>query len=254
MICPSYYNPAKVIDPRKEPLDLLSSSVPPQLPPILRFGPFSVLPMGRDHLDTLRLQLSIELVTVIRPVPNELLGFFLNKPVFDRVLHQHYFMPVSTLEAYGDRKTSAVCNCHDLPPFAPLRISNPWAPFFAGTKVPSMIYSFKSKSPRSFKSLAVAFGVDPIVPFRTHDWNRRWQVWYGEYRSGRYCQGAPVRRIHKIPLSTSLDSLQGLPFPSALFGNVGSNDFITSHCSSVRSMVPLQSPSGENVVYASENV
>jgi hypothetical protein len=113
-----------------------------------------------------------------------------------------------------------------------------------------MKHSFKSRPPRSFKSFATAFRIDSIVPLRTHDWNRRWQVWYGGYRSGRSCQGAPVRRIHKIPLSTSLDSLQGLPFPSALCGNFGNNGFIISHCSSVRSMVPLQSPFGGNVVYA----
>jgi hypothetical protein len=52
------------------------------------------------------------------------------------------------------------------------------------------------------------------TPCRTHCWNRRWQVWYGGYRWGRSFQGAPVRNIHRIPLSTYRGSVGRRPLGS----------------------------------------
>jgi len=44
-----------------------------------------------------------------------------------------------------------------------------------------------------------------------HYWKRRWQVLLGGYRSGRSLQGAPVRNIQRMPLSTARQSCGSRP-------------------------------------------
>jgi hypothetical protein len=112
----------------------------------------------------------------------------------------------SAFNVSGDRKTSSVCDGHDLGAFAALCL--------AGTKVPSMNSSRISIPPRSYRSCASSWAMRRKTPNRTHCWNRRWHVWYGGYLCGRSFQGAPVLKIHKIPFKTSanpwLDGLAGL--------------------------------------------
>jgi hypothetical protein len=55
----------------------------------------------------------------------------------------------STCNPDGDRKTSAVCNGHDLGPLATLGFPDGRAPFLAPAKVPSMKASVMSIPPRS---------------------------------------------------------------------------------------------------------
>jgi hypothetical protein len=112
-------------------------------------------------------------------------------------------MTVSTLETYGDRKTSSIFHYHDLRTFSPLSISAQRASFITGTKVSSMKLSFKSRAQRSFKPMAITFRIGSIVRFRFHDWSLQGKVCFGGYRSGKYCQGFSVRRIHITPLNTS---------------------------------------------------
>jgi hypothetical protein len=76
----------------------------------------------------------------------------------------------------GDRKTSAVCNGHDLGPFAALGLADAEPFFFALAKDPSIKVSLRSKPPRAYRSAARAFSTPRHVPLSTHRWNRRWQV------------------------------------------------------------------------------
>src|SRR5215510_16446513 len=85
----------------------------------------------------------------------------------------------------GERKTSAVCNCHELRTFAPLGLSHSEPPFLATTNIPSMKHSVRSSSPRTRRSSASASNTLRKTPSRTHCWNRRWQVWYGGNRPGK---------------------------------------------------------------------
>jgi hypothetical protein len=50
--------------------------------------------------------------------------------------------------------------------------------------------------------------------------------------SGRSCQRAPLRRIHRIPSSTRRFSIHGRP-PWRCRGGLGSNGAIVCHCASV---------------------
>jgi hypothetical protein len=141
-----------------------------------------------------------------------------------------------TCDMYGDRKTSAVCNCHDLSPLAALRFPDAGPPFLAPTKVPSMKPSRRSMPPRSRRSLASAARIVSNVSSATHSWNLRWHVWYGGYLGGKSFHGAPVRMIHRMPLSTSRAARRGRPRPSAGRSGGGISGSSSAHCSSVRSI------------------
>jgi hypothetical protein len=54
----------------------------------------------------------------------------------------------STGNPCGDRKTMAVCDCHDLGPLPALGLADGGAPFLAPAKVPSMNASLMSMPPR----------------------------------------------------------------------------------------------------------
>jgi len=83
-----------------------------------------------------------------------------------------------------------------------------------------------------YKALSTFFS----VPVLAHFWNLRKHVAYEGYRDGRSFHGAPVRRTHNTPFSTSRGSRQGRPRPSLRTRGFGKNGATRSHCSSVRSM------------------
>jgi hypothetical protein len=225
-----------VLEPADQPLHLPAALVPPELSPILGLGLGTVGSVRSYHLDALRFERRIKRIGVVRLVTDEPLGSTRHKPCLESVMHKGDLMRRSTLNVYGEWKTSSVCNHHDLCTLAPLGLSNAAAPFFATTKVPSMKHSDKSMSARSSKSRANACSTLSSTPERTHCWYRRWHVWYGGYLGGKSIQGAPVRSIQRMPSSTSLLLRQGLPrpiLPSARRGGFGISGSKTAHCSSV---------------------
>src|SRR6185437_4847533 len=81
--------------------------------------------------------------------------------------------------------------------------------------VASMKLSARSRSPRSRIRFAKRRNTFCSRPSRTHCWKRRWQVWYGGYRSGISLQRDPLPNTHNTPLSTPRVSCQGRPRPSS---------------------------------------
>src|SRR5512138_511201 len=232
-------NSSEVLQPSEQALDFPTSDVTTQRTAILRGR---LLPVGLvrgNELNASFVQSFIQRVAVIGSVTDQPAGFLFRKPLFQGVFHQFHFMRRSTSNGYGERKTSAICHCHELCTFAPLGFSHPFAPFFAMTKLPSMKHSVRSKPPRSLTSLTRTRSTSSKTPFSTHSWKRRWQVWYGGYRLGISCQGAPVLRIHKIPFRIARSSTLGRPLPSARRSTFGSSGLMTAHCSSLRSIGPL---------------
>jgi hypothetical protein len=63
-------------------------------------------------------------------------------------------MALTTSNPCGDRKTIAVCHCHDLGRFAAASDSNARPPFLAPAWEPSMYASLRSSFPRSRRSSA----------------------------------------------------------------------------------------------------
>jgi hypothetical protein len=92
----------------------------------------------------------------------------------------------------GDRKRSAVCNCHEFRTLSPFGCTHTESPFFAGVKLPSMKHSERFSPPRSSRSRASAFKAFLNRPVFTQWVNRLWHVWYGGNFLGRSCHGAPV--------------------------------------------------------------
>jgi hypothetical protein len=144
------------------------------------------------------------------------------------------FMRRSILRVDGERKTRAVCHCHELRTLAPLGLSHFAAPFFAVMNVPSIKHSDKSNSPRVRRSSAKVSSTRLSVPSLTQCWNRRWQVWYGGNRAGKSHQRAPERNIQRTLFITSRSSRRGLPRP-LMAGGWSKSGSIKDHCSSVSS-------------------
>jgi hypothetical protein len=140
----------------------------------------------------------------------------------------------STLCVNGERKTIAVCHCHELRTLAPLGLSDSCAPFLATTKVPSIKHSDKSRPPRTRRSSARVSSTRLSRPSLTHCWNLRWQVWYGANLSGRSHHLAPERSIQRTPSRTSRSARRGLP-RVATVGGLSNSGSIKAHCSSVSS-------------------
>jgi len=237
MILIPHNQPTEVVKPSEQPFDLPPSSIPSQWATILAGRFASATSMRSDQLHVSFFgQSRIQRVAVIGLVSHHPLGQFVQNTRIQRRLDPRYFMRARAADVHGERKTMSVCKAHDFGAFAPLGLAHTIAPFFAGAKVPSMKPSLRSMPPRSRRSSASAVRILANTPEWLHAWKHRWHVLLGGYRSGRSAHGAPVRRIQRIPLSTSRRSCGGrpdLPGPALAFGMNGS---IRSHCSLVRSM------------------
>ena len=240
MVFVSHNNSSKILQPGKQPFDFPSTPITPKLSAILSRRLFASSTVRRDHLyATLMQKLLIKTVAVIGFIANKPIRRIPSKTTVDRCLNKPYFMGRSAFHVSGDRKTRSVCDGQDLGAFAALCLANSKTPFFAGAKQPSMNASRISIWPRSYRSSTSSWAMRWKIPSRTHCWNQRWQVWYGGYRWGRSFQGAPVRRIHRIPFITSRGS-RGLR-PRGSF--IGVKDAIMGsirfHCSFVSSILIL---------------
>ena len=167
---------SEILQPGKEPFDFPSSAVSPQHSAVLG-GCFSpILFMGSDKLNTFLCQRLIQRITVVGPVSDQPDRPLIDKPLFESILDKGDFMRRSRRSVQGDRKTSAICHCHELRTLAPLGLSHSEAPFFATTKVASIKHSLRSNLPRSRRSVASASRIVLNTPELTHSWNLRWQV------------------------------------------------------------------------------
>ena len=230
---------SEVLQPSEEAFDFPSPLVSTQRSSILRRASGSVRTVRGDQLYAMGVEEPlVEGVTVIGLVADQALGKTLGPRAIEGVFNQGHFMRRSTGHVHGERKTAAVCDCHDLAALAPLGLSDVEPPFLAPAKEPSIKASERSMPPRSSRSFTSVARISWKTPARVHCWKRRWQVWYDGYRSGRSFHGAPVRRTHRIPFSTSRGSRGGRPrHPRRHFG-FGISPAIRFHCSSVSSMYP----------------
>jgi len=237
MILIPHNQPTEVVKSSELPFDLPATSVPTQRTTVLGGGPVSTPSMGSDQLNVaFSGQPRIQRVAVIGLVSHHPLGQFVQNTRIQRRLDPRYFMRARAADVHGERKTMSVCKAHDFGAFAPLGLAHTIAPFFAGAKVPSMKPSLRSMPPRSRRSSASAVRILANTPEWLHAWKHRWHVLLGGYRSGRSAHGAPVRRIQRIPLSTSRRSCGGRPDWPGPDLVLGMNGLIRSHCSFVRSM------------------
>ena len=238
MIFVSNHDTPKVLKPGKHSFHFPSAPVRSQLASILCLTFFATFSMRRYHLNITFLKQSlIKSVAVIRLVANQFIRSILRKTAVNRFFDQFHFVGRSAFNVSGDRKTRSVCDCHDLGALATLCLADSKTPFFAGANDPSMNASRMSIWPRSYRSCASSCAMRLKTPRRTHCWNHLWHVWYGGYLWGKSFQGAPVRKIHKIPLKTARGSRVGRPLGSLAGVNSLIIGSIRFHCSLVMSIL-----------------
>ena len=240
MILVSNDKSPEVLKPGKQAFDLPPTFVPTQRSPVLGGWLSSIASMGGNHLHTpFLVQPTVQGVTVVGLVTDHSRGQIVKEAGVQRRINMGYFMGTGTACVNGERKTFSVCKAHDFGAFAAFGLAHAGAPLWAGANVPSMNPSLRSMPPRSRRSSANAVRILSNTPSRIHRWNRRWHVLRGGYRSGRSFQGAPVRRIQRIPLSTERASCGCRPdWPGRALGS-GMNAAIRCHCSFVMSMNPV---------------
>lgn len=233
MIIPADDQAPEVLQPGEQALDLPTVLSTAQGAAVLSRRLGAVVTVWGNEFNTLARKLGVERIAVVGAIADQSRGLLAREAMVDGGLDESCFVRRSSRCVKGDRKTSAVRNCHEFRALAPLSGAHASAPFFATTKLASMKHSDKSRPPRLRKCSANTLRAVCSAPVRTHCWKRRWQVWYGGKRSGRSFQRAPERKIHNTPFITARASRGGRPRPPCLsFGSSGS---INAHCSSVNS-------------------
>ena len=172
----------EVLEPGKQAFDLPSAPVTPQFPAVLGTRLFPSPTVRGDHLNTAFTQkLIVKFIAVVSFIANQFIRRIPRKAAIYSGLDKLYFMGRSAFNVSGDRKTSSVCDCHDLGAFAALCLADSKTPFFAGAKLPSMNASRISILPRSFRSSTSSWAMRWKTPCRTHCWNRRWHVRFSAF-------------------------------------------------------------------------
>ena len=153
----------RVLKPRKETLHAPSTSVPSKGAAVLGQVD-AIAPMGRDEFDLTGRERAVERVAVVGGIPDEPLRIVGEEAGSQRGFDERDFMRRGRGDGNGDRKTSAVCNGHDLGAFPALGLADV-APFFlALAKEPSMNVSLRSRPPRAWRSRANACRTRLSVP------------------------------------------------------------------------------------------
>lgn len=245
IILVSSYKTTEVLKPGKQPFNLPAPAVSPKLAAILCFWTNSISFVGSNKPRSSHLQLFIERIRVVGSIAKQAFGKLVDDSSLESCLNEGNFMRGSTACVDGERKTSAVCNCHEFRTLAPLGRTNTESPFLAEANDPSMEHSVKSSLPRSFKSLARRCSTRSSTPARTHFWKRRWTVLNDGNLPGSSDHWAPVRKIQSTPFMIALsECLKGLP--RLLCGRPGlsrcwrKNGAMIFHCSSVNMIPPYQ--------------
>jgi len=218
-----------------------ASSVAAKGTTVLRGWPSAVLVMRSDQLDAPPGQSLAQGVAVVTAIGNHALGLLprtartVPSPYPDRLerpLRQTDFRRGCRVKVVSQRNTRAVDHHHPLRAFPPAGFAHSGAPFLAGAKLPSINDSLHFNCCRSFNSLRKARQIASQTPCSSQSRSRRQQVEGCGNSSGRSCQRAPLRKIHKMPSSTLRSGLGGRP-PRGRGGRLGSKGRIFSHWASV---------------------
>ena len=232
---------AEVSQPGEGAFHCPAPPVSPQRPTVLRRWPAPILAMRGDQLDAAPGQLSPQRITVVASVGNQALRLL---PGASGVMASSYpdrregrldefdFRRGRSVKVVSQRKTRAVDHHHPLRALAPLGFADSAAPFFAGAKLPSKKASLQFNCWRSFNSPRNARQMLSQTSCSSQSRSRRQQVDGDGNSSGKSCQRAPLRSIHKMPSSTLRSFAGGRP-PRGRGGRLGSKGRVFSHWASV---------------------
>jgi len=247
---------AEVAEPREGALHLPASLIASQDTSVLGRGMTAVGAMGCDQGDAPSSQPRTQPVAVVAFVGNHPLGLLSGSARLmtpgdadrlQRLFRQPYLTGRGRVKSHSQRKTRAVDHHHPLRPLAPLGFADCVAPFFAGAKLPSRNDSLQFICCRSLSSPRKVRQIFSQTSCSSQSRNLRQQVEGEGNSSGKSCQRAPLRKIHKMPSSTLRSGAGGRP-PRGRDGRLGSNGRIFSHWASVNSRPyrAIGPPSGVN--------
>jgi len=237
----AHHQSAEVAEPSEGALHSPPSLIAPQRPTVLgrRFAP--ILPMRGDQLDAAPGQLVSQRVAIVAPVGDQAARLLpgttgaMPTPYADRRqrrLDELDLRRGSRVKVVSQRNTLAVDHHHPLRPLAPLGFADSAAPFWAGAKLPSRNDSLHFNCWRSFNSPRKARQIASQTPCCSQSRSLRQQVEGEGNSSGKPCQRAPLRSIHKMPSNTLRSFAGGRP-PRGRGGRLGSKGRIFSHWASV---------------------
>jgi hypothetical protein len=254
---PADHQPAIISEPRESTLNLPAAFITSQLSAIMVFLFFVVASIRANQFNTACLKPPSQRVTVISLVGNQKLWSFARsassfsryRNVIYRFLEERDLRRGRRVQVVSKRNTFAVDHHHPLRALAPLGLTDAFAPFFAGAKLPSTNASDQSNWPFSSSSERKARHASSHTSCSSQSLSLRQQVEGLGYCFGKSAQGAPVRRIHRMPSKTLRLSAQGLP-PFLLNFGFGKNFSIFFHCSFVnfhRSLAIFKTPFDDQV-------
>jgi hypothetical protein len=237
---PPHDEAAEVAQPGEGALNLPSSPVPAKSSAILGRLLAPVLPVRANQLDPSGFQLLPERVAVIPFVSDESFRIPARNAIavrwqldgIQRRFDERDLVRARRVQVVSQRNTFAVDHHHPLRSLAAFGLSDAFAPFLAGAKLPSIKHSLQSSCPRSSSWPKNARHASSQTSSSSQSRSRRQHVEGLGYSLGRSDHGAPVRSIHSIPSNTLRSSAQGRPpfFDRLCLGKNGS---IFAHCSSV---------------------
>src|SRR5579862_5344199 len=174
VVFPANDDATLIMEPSKQALDFPATTIATQDPTVLCDGSAPVPAMRRDHFhaETFVYAL-IQRIAVVRSIADQSLRCLAEESPLEREFDERSFMRRSADHVHGDRKTMAVCDCHDFAAFAAFCRADTRAPFFAELKLASIKASLRSSFPRSRRSSASVFSRRSNSPERCHCWKRR---------------------------------------------------------------------------------
>ena len=234
---------AKVAEPSQGAFYFPPTPVAAQRPSIL-LRRFAAIPTVRcDQLDSSRRQPLTQRIAVIGTIGNDTPRFLTRPPTAmppghpdrcERFFREPRFVRGGRVKLLSQRNTLAVDHHHPLRAFAPLGFSDFPAPFFAGAKLPSRNASLQLSCWCWFSSAKNARQMVSQIPCSSQSRSSLQQVAGEGNSSGRSCQRAPLRKIHRMP-SRTLRSFAGGRPPRRDLRGFGSKGRIFSHWASVSS-------------------
>ena len=155
VVLPANDNATVIMEPSKQTLDFPAATIAPQHAAVLGDGFAAVPAVRRDQFHTeMFADALIQRIAVVGFVADQSLRYFTEETPLERGFDERGFIRRSADHVHGERKTMAVCDCHDFAAFAAFCRADTRAPFFAELKLASMKASLKSSFPRSRKSSA----------------------------------------------------------------------------------------------------
>src|SRR5665213_2470479 len=174
VILPTNDDATIIMEPSKQAFDFPATTVAAQGAAVLRdwSAPVPAVRSDQFHAEMFAYPL-IQRIAVVRFIADQSLRCFAEESALQRGFDKRGFIRRSADHVHGDRKTMAVCDCHDFAAFAAFCRADTRAPFFAELKLASMKDSLRSSFPRSRKSSASVCSRRVSRPPRCQDWKRR---------------------------------------------------------------------------------